>query len=197
MIRPRHACFATALLALAAPAGHAQQAYDVDREATSITATGKVETGGVTVTVDLVFEAYSLDIRFGPDALGASSVTGRVDTDQVAPEVSTREDEVDATVRGEDWLAVSQHQEARFVSETIERGESYDYVARGALTITGTTRDKALPFDLAKRDDGTLVATGETAIDRKAYGVGGGRWDSSVVEQPTLTYRVVARPRDG
>lgn len=132
-------------------------------------------------------------VHFAEDNLGGSSIAASVALDDTAV---TAGDLNAGQVKGAQGLDVSAHPTAQFQSEAIEAGTDGGFVARGPLTVRGTTHDAILPFTLEPRGDGLVVARGTLSLDRSAYGFAqglntGGQGVGPSVEVDIM---VVARP---
>lgn len=124
------------------------------------------------------FEAFTAEVVFDPDELGASRVDVEIDT----ASVDTGHGDRDQTLRSSQFFHVEQYPRARFVSDELVATGDRTYEAKGALTIRDVTEDVVLPFELAigeHPDDPDRMlaqAKGEVTISRLAFGVGQGDW---------------------
>ncbi len=80
--------------------------------------------------------------------------------------------------QGADFFDVATHPQARFVAEITAEGAGY--VATGTLSLRGVDVPVALPFTLAIEGT-TATMTGQTTLDRRAFGMGDTYPDESSV----------------
>lgn len=120
------------------------------------------------------FDRWRADIRFSPEALKQSRVTVSVDLSSV----NTGDEQRDASLPSEDWFDAADHPEATFTSTRFERTGEGRFVAHGRLSLRGVSRPLDLPFRLKITGDRAQVS-GVTSLDRTAFGVGQGEWQST------------------
>ncbi|MCW5724143.1 MAG: YceI family protein [Maricaulaceae bacterium] len=149
----------------AAPAAQAQD-WTVDHESSRV----GFETEALGTAVSGQFREFDAGIRFDPDDLESAVIRAVVRVGSVA----TGSSQTDGALTDRSGFHPSQFPEAVFVSERVER-DGEGYVAHGALTIRGESRDIALPFALTI-DGGRAVAQGGFEIDRADFGIGGRSW---------------------
>ena len=141
------------------------------------------------------FRDFTAQIRFDPRDPAKSSVSFDVKT----ASVDTKNDSRDGTLRGEDFFHVSKHPKLTFRSVKVEpKGNNVAHVT-GDLTIRGVTRRITIPVRLlgvSKQGNGREMAGFETEfkIDRRAFGVTGGRWTANTpgVLGNEVTIRIMA-----
>ncbi|MBT8441680.1 MAG: YceI family protein [Gammaproteobacteria bacterium] len=122
------------------------------------------------------FATFSASIDFDPTSPTSGSITGRVVTESV----DTRDYDRDASLMEPDWFDVENHPEATFESESIEAAADGTFVARGNLTMKGTTKPVDLKFTF-EQDGSTATFMGTMAIDRFDFNVGQGWNDTYMV----------------
>ncbi|MGV8847898.1 YceI family protein [Tessaracoccus sp.] len=93
-----------------------------------------------------------------------------------ATSIDTRNEQRDAHLRSNDFLAMDEYPEISFVSTGVTRTSDTSLELTGDLTIKGTTNSVTIPFDFegtATDPFGNLRAgfEGSVAISRKDYGV--------------------------
>jgi polyisoprenoid-binding protein YceI len=115
--------------------------------------------------VDGVFENWSADIRFDPDALAQSSVRVVIETGSLT--IGT----VSSQATGADFLAASQYPRAIYEVTAFKALGEGGYEAMGRLTLHGQTEPHTLPFTL-DIDGDTARMSAQTTLNRITYGVG-------------------------
>lgn len=104
--------------------------------------------------------------------LSNSSVKGTADVATIATGTKMR----DKHLRGKDYFHAEEHPKMSFTSSSVEKkGEKY--VAKGSLTIKGTSKDVAFDMDMK---DGVLILT--TSINAADFGVSPKKADKSRVD---------------
>ena len=120
------------------------------------------------------FRRYDARIFFDPADLKTARVAVAIDMASAESGDPTR----DQALPTSDWFAAPSFARATFVTRSITAREPGAYVANGVLTIRGVAKPVALPFTLAIRD-GVARMNGRLTIDRTAFGVGQGQWQSA------------------
>jgi polyisoprenoid-binding protein YceI len=141
------------------------------------------------------FRDFNAQIAFDRRDPSKSSVSFEV---KVAS-VDTKNDSRDGTLRGEDFFHARKHPKMTFRSVKVEpKGNNVAHVT-GDLTIRGVTRRVTIPVRLlgvTRQKNGTEMAGFETEfkIDRRAFGVTGGRWTAGApgVLGNEVTIRIMA-----
>ena len=129
------------------------------------------------VAVPGKFSRFTAQVHFDTDAPQKDSAVVTVDT----ASVSAGGPEMDETLKDKDWFDVRHWPQAQFVSHSIRMLGNGRYVADGALSIKGRSREVEIVF-AANQSAAGLVLDGDLPISRAAFGVGGGQWaDPSVV----------------
>ncbi|MEP7279042.1 MAG: YceI family protein [Bacteroidota bacterium] len=108
-----------------------------------------------------------------------------------AASVSTDNDSRDSHLRNEEYFDTRKYPKISFKSEKVNaRGNGF--LAKGNLTIKGTTKSISLPFKVQARDDGYLFE-GSFQLDRRDFKIG----NNSMVlgDDVTVTLSVFARKK--
>jgi cytochrome b561/polyisoprenoid-binding protein YceI len=120
------------------------------------------------------FNGWKADILFGPDALDRSKVTVTIDMTSA----KTGDEQRDASLPASDWFDAATHPKAVFTATRFEKTGADRYVAHGTLDLRGVTKPVDLPFRLKIAGDKAQM-TGETSLDRIAFGVGQGEFTAT------------------
>ena len=100
----------------------------------------------------------------------------------------------DAMLQGADFLASASAPTARWRSTSVTRTAPGRYRADGTLTIRGKSRPQPIAFTLAGKG-GTQHVEGNAAIDRTAFGIGGGQAGEALGKTVALSFAFDARMR--
>lgn len=141
------------------------------------------------------FRDFNAQIQFDQRDPSKSSVTFEVKT----ASVDTKNDNRDGTLRGEDFFDAKKHPKLTFRSvKVVPKGNNVADVT-GDLTIRGVTKRVTIPVRLigvSKQGNGREMAGFETEfkIDRRQFGVTGGRWTAGApgVLGNEVTVRIIA-----
>jgi polyisoprenoid-binding protein YceI/cytochrome b561 len=120
------------------------------------------------------FEKWTADVLFSPDALEGSKVTVAIDL----ASVNTGDQQRDASLPSGDWFDTAAHPKATFTATKFSKTAEGRFVAHGKLDLRGVSKPLDLPFRL-KIDGDTATVSGVTSLDRTAFGVGQGEWQST------------------
>jgi polyisoprenoid-binding protein YceI len=131
------------------------------------------------------FERWTANILFNPDALDRSKVSVSVDMTSAR----TGDQQRDASLPASDWFDAAAHPKAVFTATKFEHPGGDRYVAHGTLALRGVTKPLDLPFRLTIAGD-TARVSGETSLDRLAFGVGQGDFQSTDQVPAKVTVRV-------
>jgi cytochrome b561/polyisoprenoid-binding protein YceI len=115
------------------------------------------------------FERWTANILFSPDDLAHSRVTVAIDMSSA----KTGDDQRDAALPSSDWFDAAAHPKAVFTATRFDHPGGDRYVAHGTLSLRGVSKSVDLPFRLAIAG-ATAEVTGQTSLDRQAFGVGQG-----------------------
>lgn len=120
------------------------------------------------------FTAWRATIKFSPEDLDNSRVIATIDLSSA----DTGDGQRDDSLKGSDFFDTALHPRATFTSGLITHLGGDRYAAAGTLDLHGVTRPVTMRFTL-KIDGDTARVTGNTRIDRTAFGVGSGEWAST------------------
>lgn len=154
-------------LLMASPA--LAQDWAVDRAASSV----GLQTDVFGSTLTGTFSEFEARITLDPDNLAEARIEAVINT--ASGQLSDASRQSDMT--GEAGLAVGDHPEARFVSESVNRsGDMYE--AAGTLTVKGNSQPVILRFSLTLAD-GRAIADGGFTVARADFGVGEAGWGAA------------------
>jgi polyisoprenoid-binding protein YceI len=119
-------------------------------------------------------ERWTADIVFSPYDLGHSKVSVSIDTTSA----KTGDDQRDASLPSSDWFDAAAHPKATFTATKFDHSGGDRYVAHGVLNLRGVSKPMDLPFRLTIAGD-TAKVSAETSLDRLAFGVGQGDFQST------------------
>lgn len=136
------------------------------------------------------FGQWTAQIRFDPADLAHSAANVTIGT----ASARTGEKFQESALAESEWFDPAHFPRATFVTRTITATGPGRYVANGVLTIKGKALPVTLPFTLKIAGD-TATMTGQTSLDRIAYGIGAkadasGQW---VTRQIGLSINLVAK----
>ncbi len=160
--------------------------WTVDKSATTIafstTFSGEAINGG--------FGSYTTNIAFDPEQLNRSHVKVTIDLSSVNSGDADR----DGTLKSDAFFNIAATPKAVFEAASFTKTDATHFVARGKLTMRGTTRPLDLPFTL-NIDSGVATMSGTVDLDRTAFGVGTGDWakTDSVPAKVTVTINLKAK----
>lgn len=174
-----------ALLALLAPAlaGAVERPVLNDKSEIGFTVTQ------MGVGVSGQFRRFTAQVNLDPAKLETSSVVLEVDT----ASISTGEPDADSEAQTKAWLDVAGFPKAAFKSSAVRALGGDRYEVKGTLNLKGKPRELTIPFTLKNRPDGTALASGEVALRRTDFGVGGGEWnkDDIVANEVPVRFRIM------
>lgn len=129
------------------------------------------------VAVEGRFKRFAAQLAFDPAKPELAKVSFTVDLASATLGVA----EVDAELPKPAWFNVAKFPQATFAASKVTRTAAGAYRADGQLTIKGVSQPLAVPLTLVQSGtNGT--ASGQFAIKRLAFGIGGGEWgDTSLV----------------
>jgi polyisoprenoid-binding protein YceI len=95
------------------------------------------------------------------------------------------------------WFDSIAFPQAIFESDELVRVDSESYIARGALSLKGVSRDLEVPLAW-RRNSATATIAGSMDLSRLAWNIGSGEWAETDVISDTvkLTYRITLLPAD-
>jgi polyisoprenoid-binding protein YceI len=120
------------------------------------------------------FRRWEADIDFDPNDLAHARAVVTID---LGSETSDEPD-FDSGLKGAQGFATAQFPAARFVTKTIVRKSANSFVAEGALTLHGLSRNITVPFTLAISGR-TAHMIGTAHVLRTDFGLGQGEWAAS------------------
>ena len=132
-----------------------------------------------------VFKRWSAAIAFDPANLAASKAV--VDIDVTSAQ--TGDADRDEAMPTGDWFAAQRFPHATFTTTSIKSLGGPRYVATGDLAIRGVHKPVVLPFTLVISGD-TAKMTGALTLNRTAFGIGQGRWNTAEVVDTSVTVNV-------
>jgi len=139
----------------------------VDKTATTIafatTFSGEAINGG--------FGSYTANIAFDPAQLDRSHVKVIIDL----ASVSSGDADRDGTLKSDAFFNTAVTPKAVYEASSFTKADATHFVAKGRLTLHGTTKSLDLPFTL-NIDSGVATMSGTADLDRTAFGVGSGDW---------------------
>lgn len=144
-------------------------------------------------TFEGVFKNWSAKVQLDPVQLEQSRIDVSIDLGSV----DTRDGERNSTLLSDQFFAVQQYPEARFITEGFAPTGASDnkYSANAQLSIKGKATPIKFDFELIDRD-GLWVLIGSSRLDRIALGVGTGQWlDTTWIGQHVdVSVELIASP---
>ena len=114
------------------------------------------------------FKGFKGDIRFNPDNLAQSSISGSVDASTVDTDNSMRDGHLREK---DDFFQVEKYPRVSLKSTKIEKSGS-DYVGTFDLRLKDVTRSLKIPFTF-KESGSTATLEGSAKLDRTDWNFGG------------------------
>ena len=152
----------TLFAAGASPA--AAQEWAIDKQQSRISF--EVDAGGQAFIGQ--FQQFRAEIRFDQEQLDLSEISAAIDTNTV----STGRVDVDTALLGKEWFDTQSYPAAGFRATSVNEGEMEGaYIMEGELIIKGRAKPVSIPFRLDV-DQGEATVSGETAVDRRSFGLG-------------------------
>lgn len=137
------------------------------------------------ITVDGKFKTFTADIKFDPQHLDKSQISGTIDANSIDTGIGSR----DRHLRSEEYFNVPKYPKITFKSEQIFQYEG-KYVARGKLTIKNVTKEILLPVQFTPKDNNKAYFKSTLLLNRLDYGVGGKSFIMS--DEVTVTIEIHA-----
>ena len=172
-----------ALLALSAPAVAADY---VQAPGSTLAFAGKYQ-GEVFVGR---FPGFSTRLSFDPRKLDAS----RLEVTIPMATATTRNADYDGEMRGASFFDAARFPQATYVATKFRALGGNRYAADGTLTLRGASKPVTLTFEWTQ--GANPVLSGRAAVQRLAFGVGGGQWaDTGLIPNAiAVSTRVVLKP---
>ena len=120
-----------------------------------------------------VFHKFTAAVDFAPDALAGAHFDVLVDLNSL----DTQDKDRDTTMRGPDIFDVAHWPSAHYVTRSFTKTAA-GYVAQGALTLRGVTKDVPVTFQFTPAPGGAKLV-GTATLKRLDFGVGQGDWKST------------------
>jgi polyisoprenoid-binding protein YceI/cytochrome b561 len=136
------------------------------------------------------FNRWTADIVFAPDDLAHSKVAVAIDM----ASVDTGDAQRDQSLPASDWFDTADHPKATFTATRFTQTGEGRFTAHGTLALRGVSKPLSLPFRLTIDGDRATVS-GVTSLDRTAFGVGQGEWQSTDQIPAKVTVRVNLKAR--
>jgi polyisoprenoid-binding protein YceI len=121
-----------------------------------------------------VFRKFDVSVRLDP----ANPAQGRVDVTIAVPSADMGSDDINKTIRSADWFDADRFPVAEFRASEVRASGPGQFVASGTLTLKGVSKPVAVPFAWTQAGDAATM-TGEVIVDRGAFGIGAGQWQST------------------
>ncbi len=131
------------------------------------------------------FRRWDAQIQFDPKALAASRVVVTVEVASAA----TGDAAKDQAIPTADWFDAAHFPRATFTSRAFKDLGGGRYQAQGDLVIRGVSRPLILPFTLAITGAQAKL-TGQTSVNRAAFGIGKGQFASAETVPFDVTVKV-------
>jgi polyisoprenoid-binding protein YceI len=117
------------------------------------------------------FRNFDIQLRFDPRRPEQGHLQVSVDVASVDMESA----DINAAIRGAEWLNVERHRRAEFDSRQISRDQAGSYLAQGTLRLKGIERKLVVPF-VWRSSGPSATMTGHFHLDRTAFHIGTGEW---------------------
>lgn len=123
------------------------------------------------------FKKFTCRIAFDP----IHPESGKIDVTVAIDSATIDDADKQAALPTDDWFATKKFPTAEFHSTTIravsQHSKALTFEANGTLSLRGISKPITLQFQLTDKGEGVYEATGETTLQRNAFGIGrGGEW---------------------
>lgn len=137
------------------------------------------------------FEKFSGTFNFDPARPEAASIAMQVDVASISAGADT-----DVEAVKPEWLSAKAFPQATFVSNSVKSLGSGHYVATGAFSLKGTTRNLTVPFDFKEGAGGVADVNGQFVLKRSDFKVGEGEWSAFdiVANEVAVKFHLVLGP---
>jgi polyisoprenoid-binding protein YceI len=159
-----------ALLAIGSTVGARAAGWAMDAGASALRFTATFESAPAPGR----FGRFDVAMHFDPGNPGEGRLVVTVDV----ASADLGNDDINRAIRGPEWFDSGRFPGAEFRSTRIERTGVTGFIATGTLTIKGIVKSVALPFDWSPSPAGATM-TGALSLDRAAFGIGTGEWQST------------------
>ncbi|MFQ5526950.1 MAG: YceI family protein [Thermoanaerobaculia bacterium] len=151
------------------------------------------------------FADYEIELDYDAENPELSTVEARIEV----ASVSTGNEKRDNHLRSGDWFEAEKHPYITFKSTSVRQVSDNQLIARGPLTIKGTSQQVELPITLLGRQmipepmqamiGAKEVASFEatTSIDRGDFGVGVGNWATTMVVGGEVDIEILLEAHNG
>ncbi len=163
---------ALALACLAGPTDASADEWQIIPEDSRLTFHGSM----LGTPVIGVFEQFSADIEFDPEALAEARVTVSIDMTAI----NTRHNERDLALRLPEWFSAIAFPKAYFSAQGFREVGEGQYITKGNLTVRGVSRQVTLPFDLSL-ENGEARMTASLDLRRNDFKIGQGEWTPDAI----------------
>jgi polyisoprenoid-binding protein YceI len=138
-----------------------------------------------------VFHKFTAAVDFAPDALAGAHFDVLVDLNSL----DTQDKDRDTTMRGPDIFDVAHWPSAHYVTRSFTKTAA-GYVAQGALTLRGVTKEVPVTFQFTPAPGGAKLV-GTATLKRLDFGVGRGDWKSTewVGDVVKVNFSLVLEPK--
>jgi polyisoprenoid-binding protein YceI len=138
-----------------------------------------------------VFHKFTAAVDFAPEALGGAHFDVLVDLNSL----DSMDKDRDTTMRGADIFDVAHWPSAHYVTRSFTKTAAA-YVAQGALTLRGVTKDVPVDFQFTPTPGGAKLV-GTATLKRLDFGVGQGDWKSTewVGDVVKISFSLVLKPK--
>lgn len=140
------------------------------------------------------FRKWKANVDFRPKDLARSKAEFTIDLGSI--DLASEESEIE--LMRPRWFDTAKFPVATFQSTAMKDLGNDRYEVAGTLTLKGKSQDETIPIEVRRDPAGNSVATGEFAIKRLEFNIGGGPWaDPAVVADEVLVRIRMVLPRAG
>jgi polyisoprenoid-binding protein YceI len=119
------------------------------------------------------FHKFTAAVDFAPEALANARIDVQIDLNSL----DTMDKDRDKTMRGPDIFDIAHYPTAHYVTRSMTKTAA-GYMAAGALTLHGVTKDVPIDFQFVSSPGGAKL-DGTAKLKRLEFGVGQGDWKST------------------
>lgn len=141
------------------------------------------------VGMEGVFNTFSGQLKFDPDAPEQAQATLEVDLSSV----DVDNDEANDELATKTWFNTSAFPVAKFASTGVKALADGQYEVQGQLSIKGQTQDVVVPASFSEQG-GQGIFEGKLTIQRGAFSIGEGAWKAFdiVANDVVVNFRLAA-----